>query len=148
MKLARAIRKAKRVYLVGNGGSYANALHICNDLVAVGVKACVLDCSTFSASANDFGYESAFSRWLEVMADPGDLLIALSGSGRSPNILKAIQSAKDKGAKTYAIVGEYNTDCPAAVLADQCLRWGRDMQDAEEKQLILGHKVMRWLKNS
>lgn len=50
--------------------------------------------------------------------------------------------------RSFAIVGEYNTDCPAAVLADQCLRWGKDMQDAEEKQLMLGHKVMRWLKDS
>ena len=150
MKLAKAIKKAKRVYLIGNGGSAANALHIANDLVACGIKAHALpgEIATVTASANDYSYDDAFSKVLETYGEPGDLLIVLSGSGKSPNVLKAMAVAKEKGMKSFAIVGAFNTDCPAAVVADNCIRWGKDMQDAEERQLYLGHKVMKWLKAS
>lgn len=149
MKLAKAIKKAKRVYICGNGGSAANAIHIANDLIACGVKAQALtgDVATLTAIANDFDYREVFSRQLEVLGCDDDLLVALSGSGRSVNILQALQKGKEKGMKTFAIVGEFNQDCPAANIADDCIRWGKDMQDAEEKQLYLGHKVMRWLKS-
>lgn len=56
--------------------------------------------------------------------------------------------AKEKGMKSWAIVGAYNEHIPAAHLADHCTRFGRDMQEAEEKQLYIGHKVMKWLKSS
>ena len=150
MKLARAIKKAKRVYICGNGGSAANALHIANDLISCGIKAQALtgDIATLTAVANDVDYTSVFSRQLEVCGENGDLLLALSGSGRSPNILRAIGVAKEKGMATFAVVGGFSVDCPAAILADDCIKWGKDMQDAEEKQLYLGHKAMRWLKNS
>ena len=150
VKLAKAIQKAKRVYICGNGGSAANALHIANDLVACGIKAHALpgEIATVTASANDYSYDEAFSKSLEAYGEEGDLLIVLSGSGKSPNILKAMAVAKEKRMKSFAIVGEFNKDCPAAVVADECLRWGKDMQEAEEKQLYLGHKVMRWLKAS
>jgi D-sedoheptulose 7-phosphate isomerase len=150
LKLAKAIKKAKRVYICGNGGSAANAIHIANDLISCGVKAHALtgDVATLTAIANDFDYESIFSRQLEALGSDGDLLVALSGSGRSANILKAIQAAQEIGMSTWAIVGAYNADIPAANLADNCTKWGADMQEAEEKQLYLGHKVMRWLKNS
>lgn len=150
MKLAKAIKKAARVYICGNGGSAANAMHIANDLIACGVKAQALtgDIATLTATANDFSYEDAFAIPLRTLGCPGDLLICLSGSGRSPNILRALTAAKEIGAKSFSIVGEYNVDCPAAIMADQCIRWGKDMQDAEEKQLMLGHKAMRWLKSS
>ena len=138
------------MYLCGNGGSAANALHIANDLVACGVKAHALpsEIAIVTASANDYSYDEAFSKSLETYGEPGDLLIVLSGSGKSPNILKAMAVAKEKGMRSFAIVGEFNQDCPAAVVADDCLRWGKDMQEAEEKQLYLGHKVMKWLKSS
>jgi D-sedoheptulose 7-phosphate isomerase len=130
MKLAEQIRAAKRVYIIGNGGSYANAAHICNDLLAVGIKAFTLDAATLTASANDFGYETVFARWLETVGEKGDLLIALSGSGRSKNILAAFDTARLKGMETILI-------------SDFLM--GIDMQASEEKQLRLGHEVMRAL---
>jgi D-sedoheptulose 7-phosphate isomerase len=138
------------VFLCGNGGSAANAIHIANDLVSCGVRAQALtgDVATLTAIANDFDYESIFSRQLEVFGSAGDLLVALSGSGRSPNILKALQAAKDKGMEAWAIVGEFNQDSPATHIATHSMKWGKDMQEAEEKQVYLGHKVMRWLKSS
>lgn len=133
MKLAEEVKKAKRVYLIGNGGSYANAVHICNDLLSVGIKAYTLDPASLTASANDFGYETVFSRWLDVVGEPGDLLIALSGSGSSENILAAIGIAQAKGMTTHLETHFLN---------------GVDMQQSEEDQLVIGHHLMRCLRKT
>ena len=149
MRLAKAIQKAKRIYLIGNGGSAANAQHICNDLLACGIKAYTLDQATLTASANDYGYETVFARWISTVAEPGDLVIALSGSGKSQNIVNALQAAKDKGVATWAVLGDFGSRegfCYA--LADHSTTWGKTMQEAEERQIYLGHRVLAWLKNS
>ena len=131
MTLAERIRKAPRTYIIGNGGSYANAMHIANDLIACGIKAYTPDPATLTATANDHGYEFVFSRWIETFGEKGDLLIALSGSGKSANILNAIQVAHIMGMDVERVFG-----------ADQ----GLNMQTAEERQVWLGHQVMRELK--
>ena len=131
LKLIELIGKSRRVYLVGNGGSYSNAGHICNDLLACGVKAYVLDPATLTASANDYGYETVFARWLRVVGEPGDLLIALSGSGKSANILNAVTVAEEIGMYVHRVFGREQ---------------GLGMQDAEEAQIHLGHDLMRALK--
>lgn len=151
MELAKAIKRAKRVYLAGNGGSAANAIHLANDLISVGIKAQALtgDVATITAIANDFGYTAIFSRQLLVFGEPGDLLIAFSGSGSSPNILSAITAAHAKYMDTWAIVGLFTEGMPpAARLAKNCTCEGIDMQDAENAQLKLGHRAMRWLKTN
>jgi len=131
MTLAERIRKAPRVYLIGNGGSAANAIHIANDLIACGIRAHTLDPATLTATANDFSFAEIFSRWIKVVGEPGDLLIALSGSGKSKNILNAIETAKLIGMDIERVFG-----------AEQ----GLDMQSSEEAQLRLGHDLMRALK--
>lgn len=130
MKLAEAVRNARRVFIIGNGGSYANAVHICNDLLSAGVKCFTLDPATLTAFANDYGYETVFSRWLQVVGEKGDLLVALSGSGTSENILEAIKTAHRLGMKTF-LVSRYLQ--------------GVDMQESEEEQLRVGHAVMKEL---
>ena len=130
MKLAEAVKKAKRVYLIGNGGSYANAAHIANDLLSVGVRAYTLDAASLTASGNDHGYDTVFARWLKVVGEPGDLLIALSGSGRSPNILAALNEAKRIGMDTHLVSWYLN---------------GIDMQASEEEQISIGHDLMKSL---
>lgn len=130
-RLALAVRAAKRVYLVGNGGSFANAQHICNDLLLSGIRAYTMDPATFSAFANDFSYDVVFSKWLLVVGTSDDLLIALSGSGKSPNILNAVEAAKLIGMKVWEEFGA---------------RQGLDMQSAEERQIFLGHELMRELR--
>ena len=129
-KLVEKIRAANRVFIVGNGGSYANAMHVQNDLLSCGIRAFTMDPSTLTAYANDHGYAHVFSRWLRTVGDKGDLLIALSGSGKSPNILNAIEAAEDIGMAVERVFG--------------APRLG--MQDAEEEQVILGHQLMRALK--
>ena len=120
------IKNAKHVYLIGNGGSYANAVHICNDLLAKGIKAYTLDPATLTASANDYGYESVFERWIKVVGEPQDVLIALSGSGKSSNILKAVQTAEKIGMNVIKLFGAER---------------GQDMQKAEEFQIVWGHDI-------
>jgi len=128
--LAEAILKAPHTYIIGNGGSYANAVHFCNDLLACRVKAHILDPATLTASANDFGYETVFARWLDTVGEAGDLLIALSGSGKSPNILLALATASKKGMEVWPVFGAAR---------------GQGMQEAEESQLVLAHDVMRYI---
>lgn len=128
--IAERVRAARRVYLVGNGGSYANAMHIANDLISVGVRAYVPDPSTLTAMGNDFGYDKAFSRWLHVMGEAGDLLIALSGSGTSPNVVSAMETA-----------GALGMD--AILVTNYLLQM--DMQKSEEAQVALGHELRRLL---
>jgi D-sedoheptulose 7-phosphate isomerase len=131
IELLDSVRKAGRVYLIGNGGSYANAMHICNDLLACGIRAYTLDPATMTAGANDHGYETAFARWISVVGERGDLLIALSGSGKSRNILAAIKTAESIGMTVRPIFG-------AAL--------GQGMQEAEEHQIHIGHEVMKQLR--
>lgn len=132
MDLLESVRRAKRVYIIGNGGSAANAMHIANDLVSCGIRAYALtaDIATFSAIANDYGYENVFVRQLEVYGDYGDLLIALSGSGKSPNILKAIKKAEEIGMDIQLIFGNARRET---------------MQVSEEAQLKIGHELRKAL---
>jgi len=130
-ELTELIKLAPHVYIIGNGGSYANAMHICNDLLSVGVRAYCIDPSTLTAFSNDYGYEKAFARWIGVVGERDDLLIALSGSGKSQNILKAILMAEARGMKVWREFGKPQN---------------LNMQKAEEWQIELGHKVMMNLK--
>jgi len=132
ISLLEKIKKASRVYLIGNGGSYANASHIANDLISVGVRAYTLDPATLTAIANDYGYENVFAHWIEKVGEKGDLVIALSGSGTSANIRFAMALAKRMGIDTHLIT--------------HYLR-GRDMQESEEDQLVIGHEMMRALRD-
>lgn len=148
MLLVDAIRKAKRVYIIGNGGSYANATHIENDLLSCGVKAFTLSGPTLTAWANDYGYDTVFARWVDRVGEPGDLLLALSGSGNSPNIVNALLAAEKIGMDTFAIVGDFETIGKAAKLARHVLLYGRGMQSAEAQQIVFGHEAMLCLKDS
>jgi D-sedoheptulose 7-phosphate isomerase len=126
MTLAEQIIHAGRVYVIGNGGSHANAMHLCNDLLACGIRAYTIDLSTLSALANDEGWEHAYALWLTTVGEQGDLLIALSGSGKSPNILNAVDVASKIGMMVHRIFGNER---------------GEDMQEAEEMQLTIGHQA-------
>src|SRR5678809_1024544 len=124
MELAERVARAKRVYILGNGGSFANAQHMANDLICCGVKAYTVDPSTLSMLANDYGWRVALALWIEVVGETGDLLIALSGSGTSENILNACAMAEKKGMDVWREFGA---------------KQGFDMQASEEHQIFLGH---------
>mgnify|MGYP001187666122 FL=1 len=109
---ARANRKA--IYILGNGGSAALASHLVNDLVAgaylegrPAFRAFALsdNISTITALANDCGYENIFLHHLKVHLEPGDVVLAMSVSGNSPNILRALTYARSHGAVTIGMCG-------------------------------------------
>ena len=143
-----------RVYLVGNGGSAANAVHIANDLVyavaeksGAGIDAIALSSNTavLTCLGNDVGFEHIYSEQLAVSGKPGDLLIALSGSGNSQNIVNAIHVAQKCKMRTSAILGFDGGVCKK--LAELPIHFKiDDMQIAEDLQLTVGHMMMKWLK--
>ena len=94
--------------------------------------------------ANDEGYDEIFSLQLAVLAQSGDVLIALSGSGNSPNIIRALQKAEELGMQTVAILGY--SGGKAKELAQIPIHFPiDDMQISEDLQLVVGHMLMQWL---
>lgn len=88
-------KKKQKVFICGNGGSACNAIHFAEDLMGCGIRAIALtDIGFLTATANDKGYRYVFSRPLKVLADTGDILVTLSTSGTSKNIVEAIQTAQ------------------------------------------------------
>jgi D-sedoheptulose 7-phosphate isomerase len=94
--------------------------------------------------ANDEGYDHVFSLQLAVQARPGDVLIVLSGSGNSPNVIEALHEAEKIGMRSYAVLGF--TGGRAKALANVPIHVEvNDMQIAEDMQVIIGHMLMQWL---
>jgi len=114
--LSDAYEDEQFVFIVGNGGSGANASHLCEDLGKgtlsdferqrrLKVLSLTDNTSYMTAWANDEGYERVFVEQLKNLAEPGALLIAISGSGNSANVVKAVEYANVHGMKTFALVG-------------------------------------------
>ena len=111
--IINAYKAGRKVLLIGNGGSAADAQHIAAELVGrfqaerAGLPAIALttNTSTLTALANDYGYDTVFSRQLEALAKEKDVLIAISTSGASPNILKAMETAHSKGVFVIGLTG-------------------------------------------
>jgi len=146
-------KDGRRVFLCGNGGSAGNAIHLANDFLygiakqtGGGLRVLALsdNPSIITCLANDLSYDHIFSEQLAVQAEKGDLLIALSGSGNSPNIILAIEQAKKMQVKSFAILGFLGGKCKAFV--DVPIHFPiDDMQISEDLQLIVGHMLMQWL---
>jgi D-sedoheptulose 7-phosphate isomerase len=111
--LIEAGKNGKTIYFIGNGGSATTASHFACDLgkgtktVVNKFKAHALadNFATFTAYANDVGYENVFSKQLENVLNPGDVLVSISASGNSPNLVNAVEYAKTIGAKTVSLLG-------------------------------------------
>ena len=156
-KLATALmvcwREKRQVFVFGNGGSAGNAIHLANDFIygiskqlghALRIHALTANPSVITCLANDEGYDGIFFRQLAVLAEPGDIAIAFSGSGNSPNICKALEWCKQNSVSTYAVLGYQGGKAKA--LADVPIHIEiNDMQVSEDLQLIIGHMLMQWL---
>ncbi|HRG78579.1 MAG TPA: SIS domain-containing protein, partial [Cyclobacteriaceae bacterium] len=104
--IADSIKQGGKVISCGNGGSHCDAMHFAEELTGryrdnrKAIPAiCVSDPSHISCVSNDFGYEFVFSRYLEALGNKGDVLLGISTSGNSANIIRAAQTAKEKGMK-------------------------------------------------
>lgn len=143
----------KKVITCGNGGSANTASHYITDwnkatTLATGKKfkgiSLVDNIGLLTAYANDVGYESIFSGQLASILDVGDLVIAVSGSGNSANVIKACEYAQDNGADTLAIVG-YDGGNLMNIAKHVVWIPSFDMQLCEDLQLVFGHMVMKSL---
>lgn len=152
-KLIQCWKNGKQVFICGNGGSAGNAVHIANDLLygiskkfGSGLKITALPAngSVVTCLANDEGYESIFSYQLGVLGQRGDVLIVLSGSGNSQNIINVLETAKGMSIETFAILGY--SGGKAKELVDVPIHYEiNDMQISEDLQLIVLHMLMQWL---
>ena len=146
-------RTGRQVFFAGNGGSAGNANHVANDFLyplskamGVGIRAHALSANpaVLTCLANDEGYDNIFAYQLAVLARKRDVLITFSGSGNSPNILKALEEARRIGMSSYAVLGY--SGGKAKALADVSIHFEvDDMQIAEDTQSIVCHMIMQWL---
>lgn len=151
--LQRAWQSGNQVFFCGNGGSAGNAVHLVNDLVygiakrtGGGMRALSLSANTsvMTCLANDVGYDKVFCEQLAVQGRPGDVLVVLSGSGNSPNIVSVLERARVMDIKSYAILGY--SGGRSKELADVSIHFPvNDMQISEDMQLIVGHMAVQWL---
>jgi D-sedoheptulose 7-phosphate isomerase len=141
-----AVDNGGKVLLFGNGGSMCDAMHIAEELVGRyrkerrALPAMALgETSLVTCIANDYGYEAVFSRQVEAWARPGDIVVGLSTSGRSPNVLAALRLARERGARTIALTGEAGLAEPLAdlVLAVPSANTAR----IQECHITIGHIV-------
>jgi D-sedoheptulose 7-phosphate isomerase len=122
--ICEVLTAGKKILLCGNGGSAADAQHIAAELVGCYEKqrrswpaiALTTDTSALTAVSNDLGYEHVFARQVLGLAQPGDVLVAISTSGKSKNVLRAAEQARELGCKTIALTGA--TADPLASLCD------------------------------
>jgi D-sedoheptulose 7-phosphate isomerase len=157
--LEKARLAGQTVFIIGNGGSAATASHMANDLLNVTYKsgaspgfrivALTDNLATFSAIANDDGYDQVFVRQLATLCRPGDVLISISASGNSPNIVKAAQWAREHGAINLGLLGfdggRMRPLCDVAVVV------GTERGDyglVEDAHMILDHVVTSWFHQS
>ena len=146
-------KTGRQVFMCGNGGSAGNAMHLANDMLygisktygsGLKVNALPSNASVLTCLGNDCGYDQIFAMQLAVQASKGDVLVVLSGSGNSPNIVKALEQARKMNVKSYAVLGY--TGGKAKALADVAIHFPiEDMQIAEDLQLVTGHMIMQWL---
>ncbi len=146
--IVNAYKQGKKVILFGNGGSAADAQHIAGEFVGRFYKerkplpalALHANTSVVTAIGNDYGYDAVFTRQVDAHAVAGDVVIGISTSGNSPNVVTAIQKAKEKGAFTVGLTGGKESQLSRA--ADVCLRVpSQDTPRIQEAHITLGHII-------
>ena len=143
-----ALRAGGKILFAGNGGSAADAQHLAGELVSrlnfdrPGLPAFALttDTSVLTAIGNDYGYDRVFARQLEAVASPGDVFIAISTSGRSPTILRALESGRGKGLLNVGLTGRSGGDM--ARLCDFCVCMpSSETPKIQEGHIVSGHII-------
>jgi phosphoheptose isomerase len=146
--MAESLAGGHKLMLCGNGGSAADAQHIAAEFVSVlnqsftrpGLAAIALttDTSIVTASANDFGFAGVFERQVQALGRPGDVLIGISTSGNSENVLRAIDFARAHGMRTIGLTGD--AACRLAEAAEIVIRVPSPVtQFVQESHIMIGH---------
>lgn len=143
-----AIESDRTIFFLGNGGSAADSQHLAAEFVGRFVRerrglpaiSLTTNTSTLTAVANDYGFERVFARQVEALVRPGDVVVGLSTSGNSPNVLRALEQAKQIGAVTVGLTGR--TGGKMAAVCDLCLRVPSEVTARiQEAHILIGHLV-------
>src|ERR1700732_989324 len=143
--LVNALKQGNKALLFGNGGSAADAQHLAAELVgrfafdrpALPALALSVNSSCVTAIGNDYGFDRVFSRQIEALARPGDIAFGISTSGNSPNVLRAMSTAKQMGLRTVALTGATGGKLRNAV--DHCIcAPSNDTPRLKEGRILIG----------
>jgi D-sedoheptulose 7-phosphate isomerase len=153
---AKSLQSGSKILFCGNGGSAAESQHLATEFVvrlssarprgALAAIALTTDTSLLTACSNDFGFEQVFARQIEALAKSGDVLILLSTSGKSPNLLAAALAAQQRNMTTVAFLGENKS-----LLDDLCQHVlhipSSSTQRVQEGHLLCGHLLVELVEN-
>ena len=148
----RGLRRGGKLLLFGNGGSAADAQHIAAELIiryktdrpAISAIALTTDSSALTSIANDYGFEAVFSRQVEALGVAGDMLVGISTSGNSANVIAALQAAREQGLVTVAFTGAGGGKM--AGLADHLFAVdSRVTARIQEAHILAGHMLCDWI---
>jgi len=152
MEMAAALHRGNKILWCGNGGSAGDSQHLAAELVGRFCRerrgqpsiALTTDTSILTAVANDYGYDVVFSRQVEALGNPGDVLVGISTSGNSRNVIAAIEAAKLSGMTTVAFTGLGGGRI--AQIADHLFAVeSRDTARVQEAHILAGHMLCDWL---
>lgn len=143
-----AVKGGRTIFFCGNGGSAADSQHFAGELVgrfrrerkAMPAVALTSNSAIITAIANDYDFTTVFARQVEALGRPGDVLVAISTSGNSENVLKAIEKARGLGMKTIGLTG--SAGGAMCVLADICIKASSgETSHVQEALLVAGHAI-------
>ncbi len=148
----KSLQSNNTIFFCGNGGSAADSQHLAADILgryrtsrkAMSALALTVDTSVLTALANDYGYESAMAHQLDGLGREGDVLVAISTSGNSENILRTIKVAREKGIHTIGLTG--HTGGQMRDMVDLCLCPPSDMTNhIQEMHIAIGHMICEYV---
>jgi D-sedoheptulose 7-phosphate isomerase len=150
--MTATLRAGGKILWCGNGGSASDSQHLAAELVGrfrrdrrgLASIALTTDTSALTAIANDHGYERVFSRQVEALGAPGDMLVGISTSGNSPNVVAAMQTAREQGLVTVGFTGAGGGR--VAALSDHLFAVAsRDTARIQETHILAGHMLCDWI---
>lgn len=155
MLASNTLKEGKKILIMGNGGSAADAQHIAAELTGRYKKerrglpciALTTDTSALTAIGNDYGFNFIFSRQVEALANEGDLVIAISTSGNSSNIIEALSKAREMGCKSVGLIGKdggaMKKACDIAIIVPS-----NDTPRIQEMHITIGHIMCQIIEES
>lgn len=147
-----ALKAGRKVLFFGNGGSAADAQHLAAELVvryrlnrrALPAIALTTDTSILTAHSNDYGFDSVFARQVEALAQPGDVVVGISTSGTSRNVVAGLEAARARGCVVVSFTGENGADCAALAHHAYCVPTPVTAF-AQECHLLAGHVLCEYV---
>ena len=147
-RVVQALNKGNKILFVGNGGSAADSQHLAAEFVSrfafdrpgLAAFALTTDSSVLTAIGNDYGYENLFARQLEAVGIKGDVLFAISTSGKSQNVINGLRQARKMGLVTIGLMGSNQQDM--APYCDYCISVpSKETSKIQESHIIIGHTI-------